>query len=188
MESKSNKTMWITLSAAVVIVLAVVYLFMPNNGQAIEKQSTNNPAAEAASDQQNPLAPDFALQDLEGNTVRLSDYQGKVVFVNFWATWCPPCRAEIPYFVELMNEYKDDFVVLGITVDREQDIPKVPGFAEEYSINYPVLYADAQTVGAYGGITSIPTTFVVSKDGYAVGKIVGSRPKAEFERIIKSNL
>lgn len=186
MSATSNKSMWITLVVVVVAVVVIGYQFLPSNSQAVDKKTS--PATKVNSESEVPMAPDFSLQDLEGNTVKLSDYRGKVVFVNFWATWCPPCRAEIPAFVELVEKYKDDFIVLGVTLDQPKDIPKVPPFAESYNINYPILLADSKIVGAYGGIRNIPTTFVVDKEGYAVTRIVGSRPKEEFESIIKNAL
>ena len=131
-------------------------------------------------------APDFALENLDGDVVRLSDYKGKVVFLNFWATWCPPCRAEIPYFIELVDQYGEDgFIVLGVDLDP-RDFSKVPGFVAQQGINYPVLYDTKRVSGMYGGIQSIPTTFVINRDGKVVEQIIGSRPKQVFESIVKN--
>ena len=191
MKTKSNLNMFLTVAVIIIAVVAVVYLFLPENNSTIAGENTSTSAKavseSAPTNTENPIAPDFALKDINGNLVKLSEYSGKVVFVNFWATWCPPCRAEIPHFVELVEEFKDDFIVLGISVDRPGDVAKVPGFAESYNINYPVLFADQQ-IGAYGNISSIPTTFVVDKQGYVKGKIVGARPKEEFKRIITAEL
>jgi thiol-disulfide isomerase/thioredoxin len=132
------------------------------------------------------MAPDFALENLEGEVVRLSDYRGKVVFLNFWATWCPPCRAEIPHFIDLVEQYGEDgFVVLGVDVDP-RDFSKVPAFVEQQGINYPVMYDTKQISGMYGGISSIPTTFVINKEGKVVEHLVGSRPRQVFESIVKN--
>jgi peroxiredoxin len=132
-------------------------------------------------------APLFTLKDLDGNSVALDDYKGKIVFVNFWATWCPPCRAEIPHFVKLIDKYGDQgFVILGISVDDPKDYQKIPGFKDKFDINYPILLDEQGKVGfQYGGIQSIPTTFVLNKEGKALGKIVGSRSYEQFEDIIK---
>lgn len=131
-------------------------------------------------------APDFALENLDGDVIKLSDYKGKVVFLNFWATWCPPCRAEIPYFIELVEQYGEDgFVVLGVDLDP-RDFSKVPAFVDQQGINYPVLYDTKRVSGMYGGIQSIPTTFVINRDGKVVEQIVGSRPKNVFERSAES--
>jgi cytochrome c biogenesis protein CcmG/thiol:disulfide interchange protein DsbE len=186
-----NKNL-ITIVVTAVVVLAIGYVFISasddtavagqNETQAVSQQKGK------ADDQQFPEAPDFQLTDLEDKVVSLSDYKGNVVFVNFWATWCGPCRMEIPHFVELIDEYGDDgFVVLGIALDpREFD--KVPGFSEQMGINYPVLYDKSGVSNLYGGIRSIPTTFVVNREGKIVDRIVGSRPKAEFERIVTTHL
>lgn len=126
---------------------------------------------------------------LTGEVVKLSDYQGKVVLINFWATWCPPCKAEIPDMIDLYEDYKDDFVIIGIALDDDgvgqtaQEI--VTDFAESYGITYPVILGTDDTVWNYGGIASIPTTFVATADGRLLkGSIVGSRTYEQFENLI----
>ncbi len=159
----------------------------PNSANAQPQKS--QPQAKQVNKDEAPNAPEFKLQDLDGNTVSLSDYKGKVVFVNFWATWCPPCRAEIPHFVELIDEYgKDGFAIIGISIDDPGDHKKIPGFMKQYKINYPILLDDNKTRFDYGGIGSIPTTFVIDREGKALGKIVGARSKEQFEGIIKQVL
>jgi len=156
-----------------------------NTGKDAPKQEAKQTSA-AQSDEQFSAAPDFALEDLNGDVIRLSDYKGKVVFINFWATWCPPCRVEIPYFIEMIDEYGDDgFEILGIDLDP-RDFAKVPAFVEQEGINYPVMYDTKGVSNLYGGIQSIPTTFVVNRNGKVVERIVGSRPKNEFVRILKN--
>jgi thiol-disulfide isomerase/thioredoxin len=150
----------------------------------ISSEQNESYAKSESNDDKFPMAPDFTLKDVEGNPVSLSDYKGKVVFVNFWATWCPPCRAEIPHFIELVDKYPDDFIVLGVDLDP-RDFSKVPAFVEQQGMNYPVLYDTEGVSNIYGGISSIPTTFVVNRNGKKVDTIVGSRPKAVFEEIIK---
>jgi peroxiredoxin len=125
------------------------------------------------------LAPDFTLKDLNGKAMKLSDHRGKVVILDFWATWCPPCRAEIPFFIELMKQYsKDGLVILGAAVD---EAGRVKNFYKQYGMNYQVAVADQETPQLYGGIMGIPTTFVIDKDGYIIQKYVGFRPKSVFE-------
>ena len=148
------------------------------------EQKTSRSTATSQSDQY-VAAPDFALEDLDGDVVRLSDHKGKVVFLNFWATWCPPCRAEIPYFIDLVEKYGDDgFEVVGIALDP-RDFSKVQTFVDQQGINYTILYDTKNVQGMYGGIQSIPTTFVINRDGKVVEQIVGSRPKNVFESTIK---
>lgn len=155
------------------------------DNKTVAPKESRKPSSARLDDSGFSMAPDFALEDLNGEIVRLSDYSGKVVFVNFWATWCPPCRAEIPYFIELISEYGEDgFVVLGIDLDP-RDFSKVPDFVKKQGINYPVLYDNKGISDLYGGIQYIPTTFVVNRNGKIVEQIQGSRPKADFERILK---
>ena len=133
-------------------------------------------------------APHFTLLNLEGDKVNLSDYRGKVVFINFWATWCGPCRHEVPAFIELQKEYGEDkLAILGISLDQG-DLSVVPAFAAEYGINYEVLYATPEVVGMYGGIRSIPTTFIVDRDGNLRDGRVGFPGKDYFVNVINSLL
>jgi peroxiredoxin len=170
---KLNK--WYILAAVLIIVIGIGYQYVTANGT--ENKTAGNPAKEV----QYPLAPDFSLTDIEGNVVKLSDYRGKVVILDFWATWCPPCRKGIPDFIELQSEYNaGDLVILGISVDQG-DLSVVPAFAKEYRINYPVLYANMQVVQAYGGISGIPTTFIIGRDGKVRNRVVGFQPKLFFK-------
>jgi len=133
-------------------------------------------------------APSFTLQDLNGKQVSLSDFKGKVVILDFWATWCPPCVKEIPHFITLYEQYKDQgFAIVGISVDRG-GISLVKSFVRKYQVNYPVLMTDGQVDKAYGGIPSIPTTFVIDSAGNIRQKYVGYRDKAIFEADIKALL
>jgi thiol-disulfide isomerase/thioredoxin len=135
-----------------------------------------------------PPAPDFNLKDLDGKNVRLSDQKGKVVLIDFWATWCPPCRKGIPELIEMQQEYgSDKFVVLGINLDQEE-AQVVIDFARNYQINYPVLLYTPEVVAAYGGIEAIPTSFVVDKEGRVRTGVQGYRPKIFFTRLIDSLL
>lgn len=145
--------------------------------------TASKPAAGAPAKVQRPAdaqkAPDFSLEALDGKTIRLSDYKGKVIILDFWATWCPPCKAEIPFFIELMKQYnKEDLQIIGIALD---DIGRVRNFVKQNGMNYPVAIADQNTPIAYGGIQGIPTTFVIDKDGYIIQRYVGYRPKQVFE-------
>lgn len=139
----------------------------------------------AAQDIAPKKAPGFSLPDLEGRTIRLSDYDGRVVMLNFFATWCPPCGKEIPDFIEMVDTMDSEkFIIIGISVERGGSA-EVKRFAAEKKINYPVLIDDGVVSSAYGPIYSIPTTFVIDKNGNIAQKIVGSRAKKEFEKIIE---
>ena len=139
-----------------------------------------NPTDAAQNDIIGKSAPSFTLLDLNGNKVSLSDFKDKVVILDFWATWCPPCIKEIPHFIELYKEYKNQgFTILGISVDR-QGIGIVKSFNQKYKINYPIVMADSQVARAYGNIRSIPTTFVIDPAGKIRRMYVGYRDKAVF--------
>ena len=131
-----------------------------------------------------PANFDFALKNLEGKTVSLSSYKGKIVLLNFWATWCGPCKAEIPIFVELQEKYQEDLVIVGFSVDDTAD--KAKAFADEYQINYPILLGEGRedVQDAYGPIWGIPASFLISKDGKVCRKHLGIAPKAVFEKEI----
>jgi len=193
MPQSSNKNMYLIIAAAAVLVIALGYFFMNNTSSAGVSQAQAAPQAQAGSSQQapvneNPTAPDFTLKNLDGEDVTLSSLKGKLIFVNFWATWCGPCRQEIPSFISLVDKYgKDGFTVLGIALDP-REFEKVPGFANDMGINYPILYDNIGVSELYGGIRSIPTTFVIDREGKVLGQIVGSRPHDVFKEIITSNL
>jgi len=129
-------------------------------------------------------APDFTVTTIKGEEITLSDLKGKVVIIDFWDTWCPPCRKGIPDFIELYREYNDSgFVMIGLAFGR-QGIEKVKEFAEEYNINYPVAIADPSLVNSFGQIRSIPTAFLIDQKGNIVNKYIGLRPKDVFENDI----
>ena len=133
-------------------------------------------------------APNFSLQTQNGKVIELSRLKGKVVLVNFWATWCPPCRAEIPDFIEVYNTYKSKgFEIIGIALD-EDGWSKVAPYIEKIKMNYPVVLGSAKVVQQYGGIEAIPTTFIVDKNGYIVASQGGLLSKELLEQKLKSLL
>jgi peroxiredoxin len=133
-------------------------------------------------------ATDFTLPGLDGKTVSLSSFKGKVVLLNFWATWCGPCKAEIPGFVELQAQYKNDLVILGLSVDDPAD--KAKAFADQYKVNYPMVLGlgHDEIQDAYGPIYGIPASFLISRDGKVCKRHLGIAPKSQFEREIKALL
>ena len=141
--------------------------------------------AEAEKKGEGALAPAFTLSDLNGKAVNLSDFQGKVIILDFWATWCPPCREEIPHFIALYNKHKDKgLVVLGVALDNEGAAAVRP-FAQAHGINYPLVIGDQKVTQAYGGIRGIPTTFVIDRKGRIVQKYIGYRDEQVFESAIQ---
>jgi peroxiredoxin len=110
-------------------------------------------------------APSWTLQDLSGKTVQLSDFKGKVVILNFWATWCTPCREEIPSFIALQSKYSENgLVIVGVSMDQGGPAI-VKAFADTQMINYPIVLGDPLIAASYGGIMILPTTFVIDRDG-----------------------
>lgn len=132
-------------------------------------------------------APTFKVDTLEGKPLSLADYKSKVVLLNFWATWCGPCRAEIPDLVELQNKYKDRLQIIGLVVDDE-DEDAIKKFVDEFGINYPVAIATDALRTEYGGIPALPTSFVLDAEGRVVQKHEGLRDPALYEVEIRSLL
>ena len=128
-----------------------------------------------------PAAPELVLETIGGETFRLSDQRGKVVVLNFWATWCAPCRYEIPDFIALQDDFgTDDVVFVGVSV--EQGNPRgVAQFAEELGIPYPIAVDDGSAKAAYGPILSLPTTFLIDRAGAVRGHVPGLVPRALLE-------
>ena len=132
--------------------------------------------------------PAWTLKDLNGKDVSLSDFKGKVVVLDIWATWCPPCRAEIPHFIELQDEYKDKGVtVVGMSVDSTGP-EAVAKFVQENKMNYPIVMADEATATAYSADQGIPLTIVIDKNGQVVGRHLGLTDKETFEEEIHKAL
>ncbi|MBI5472265.1 MAG: TlpA family protein disulfide reductase [Ignavibacteriae bacterium] len=138
--------------------------------------------------QKTEKAPNFKLKSQHGKVVELAKLKGKVVVVNFWATWCGPCKREIPGFMEVYKQYKDKGLeIVGVSLDQQGwDIVR-PWLART-PISYPIVVGDAALAEAYGGIEGIPTTFIVDKKGNVARKHVGYMSKSDFEEIVKSSL
>jgi peroxiredoxin len=127
-----------------------------------------------------PIAPQFSLTDLNGRNVALSSYRGKVVLLDFWATWCDPCREEIPRFIQLQDDLgKKGLQIIGISMD--DDVQPVREFYRQYRINYPVAMGDAKLGDQYGGILGVPIAFVIGRDGRIYAKHVGATRFSVFE-------
>jgi thiol-disulfide isomerase/thioredoxin len=132
-------------------------------------------------------APDFSLTDLDGKPLNLADYKGRVVLLDFWATWCAPCRAEIPHFVQFQNTYgPQGLAVLGISMD--DDLKPVRPFYQEYKMNYPVALGNDKLATTYGGILGLPVTFLIGRDGKIAEKYVGAVDVSTIEAKLQSLL
>ena len=119
-------------------------------------------------------APDFTLKTLDGKSLKLSDLRGKAVLLNFWATWCAPCKIETPWIVDLQNRYAaQGLQVVGVSMDDESETDSIKKFAQEMRVNYPILRGTEDVARAYGGMQFLPTTYFVDRNGNVIGRILG---------------
>ena len=133
-------------------------------------------------------APVFTLKDADGRDVKLADYKGKVILLNFWATWCGPCKFEIPWFIEFEKQYKDrGFAVLGVALD-EEGWGVVKPYISDKKVNYRVVMGSDSVAQLYGGIESLPTTFLIDRQGRIASTHIGLQAKSNFEDEIKALL
>jgi cytochrome c biogenesis protein CcmG/thiol:disulfide interchange protein DsbE len=175
----------ITLLSATILAAGGLYALLSNAGG--ERTPEKAPSLSFIGEHplQDQPAPDFTLARMNGERFRLSDHRGEVVVVNFWATWCPPCRQEIPIFVDLQTEYGDDgLTFVGISLD-EEGFDVVRPFAQEMNINYPLMVDDGTVANRYGGVRALPMSFVVAPDGTIAYVRPGYFPEAELrEQVI----
>lgn len=196
----SNKMRSVAVAATAIALLAIAipFVWSPNEEGAKAESVTAaavTPAAshDTAASQSDgaacmadakPANWDFKLKDMNGKEVSLASFRdpNKVVLLNFWATWCGPCKAEIPGFVELQEKYRDKLTIIGYSVDDTAELAKK--YAAEYKMNYPVLLGEGRedVQDAYGPIWGIPASFIISKDGKVCRKHMGIAPKAVFEK------
>jgi len=133
-------------------------------------------------------APDFSLKTSSGKKITLSKLRGKLVVVNFWATWCGPCRAEIPGFMDVYEKYKSKGLeIVGVSLD-EGGWNDVKPFVKQFNIPYPIVLGNQRVAEKYGNIEAIPTTFIVDKDGNIVSRHIGYMKEEDFESAVKSYL
>lgn len=134
-------------------------------------------------------APEFSLTTLDGKKVSLSDYKGKAVLVNFWATWCGPCKVEMPWFQEFEKQYAGKgLVILGLVDDVDAGKDTIAKVAEKAGVTYPILLADGKVQKAYGGVDVLPMSFYVDRNGVVVEETAGLGPKEQIEAHIKAAL
>ncbi len=171
----------------VIIVVAMVVTLMLVFG--IQKSHHSSDQVESpGADLRGKLAPEFALQSVDGKTIRLSDFHGRPVLLNFWATWCEPCKVEMPWFVDFQKQYASQGLqVLGVAMD-DASPSEIKKFAADMGVNYPIVIGKDTVGDAYGGVQFLPATFYIARDGKVVDKVFGIKGRGEIEDDIKKAL
>ncbi|HVB39180.1 MAG TPA: TlpA disulfide reductase family protein [Vicinamibacterales bacterium] len=175
----TRRAMWIGVAAAAVLMA----------GAGLSTRTAAAKGASVCDADAKPANLNFTLKDMHGRPVTLSAYKGRVIVLDFWATWCGPCKLEIPGFVKLQAKYANrGFTVIGVSVDDKA--PLLPPFAKQFKMNYPVLVGlgEQKFQDAYGPLWAVPTTFVIGRNGTICRKHVGISSMEEFEREIQSLL
>ena len=193
---RSARTAGVVVTAVALLAIAIPFVWSPNEeggapatiaAAPVESAPSAEPASAdrgaACMANAKPANFDFTMKDVDGNDVSLSTYKGKVVLLNFWATWCGPCKAEIPGFVRLQEKYRDKgLVIVGYSVDDTAE--KAKAYAAQYKMNYPILLGEGREdlQDAYGPIWGLPSSFIISRDGKVCRKHIGIAPEAVFEK------
>jgi len=195
-----KKNSWILVLVALVAALALVVHRTQRSAAGPRHTESAGPVTKLSTEGMKPV-PDLVLKDLSGKQVSLKDFSGKVVLVNFWATWCDPCRSEIPWLIELRQKYGEKgFEVLGVAMDDEGksvvqpfvDKERFEVNGQKLPMNYPILIGDSDMadkfLGGIGGIVGLPTSVLVSRDGKRVKNTIGPVDPQQLERDIQSLL
>jgi len=174
-------------NAFIFVMLVVVIMGMLAVGNYLDRSRKHGPV-KLVGDVRNVPAPDFELPSLDGRKIKLSDFRGQAVLLNFWATWCSPCKIEMPWFVDVQKQYgKDGLVVLGVAMD-DTESAKIAEFTHELGVNYPVLLGTDKVSDDYGDVRALPTTFYIDRNGMIVAKAVGLLGREEVENDVKKAL
>lgn len=174
-----------SIATIVACAAIAVYLLYPIAIHSIAQKIRESQGVQVAK-----KAPDFTLKDVAGKRLSLSDYKGKVVLLNFWATWCGPCKVEIPWFIEFESQYQaQGFTVLGVSMD-EDGWKAITPYVAGHHMNYPVVLGDEEVNERYGGIDALPTTLLIARDGKvrAIHQGLPPQGRAEYEKEIRELL
>lgn len=176
---------WFTRCASVWIIVSLIS-GVAAVGQQVALPPDSAPAVQIAAG--NP-APDFSLQSVNGETVRLSDLRGQTVLIHFWATWVGPCKIMTPWLVDLQNKYAArGFRILAVSLNDDATKVEIGEFADKNRMNYPVLIGNEKIADLYGGVPAMPESVLVGPDGKVVERIIGLKSKSELEKAIRKAL
>ncbi len=174
-------------NALLFVVLVIAVLAMLASGKYMDRVRNRGPLKLVGNVQGVP-APDFTLASLDGNKVTLSEFRGKAILLNFWATWCPPCKVEMPWFEDLQKQYASQgLVVLGVAMD-DSEPATIAKFASQLGVNYQVLLGTNKVSDDYGDVQYLPTTFYIGRDGAIVDKMTGLLDRKDIEQAVKKAL
>ncbi len=175
------------VTIVIVILFLAVMIFYGTRGARNAKEAGSVSGETLRADNiKGQLAPDFTLNSVEGKPIKLSDYRGKAVVLNFWATWCGPCKVEMPWLIDLQNKYRSEGVeIVGVSMD-DGNKDAVAKFAKEMGVNYTVLLGKESVGDAYGGMVGLPTTFYIDRNGKITNSVAGLISKGEIEDNIKA--
>jgi cytochrome c biogenesis protein CcmG/thiol:disulfide interchange protein DsbE len=169
-----------------IIVVAAVLIY---GGLRRSKAGESQAVTLSSTNLQNKKSPDFELKSLDGRTVKLSDFRGKAVLLNFWATYCGPCRVEMPWLRDIYKQYQaQGLEIVGVSMDDDGEKQQVTDFVREINVNYTILMGNHSVGDAYGGARFLPQTFFIDRDGKVTGSAVGMKGKTEFENAVKQLL
>jgi len=182
--SPAKKTwFYVNISLAVLLIIAGVTALFWMGQQTVNSQA-NTTESDSVAQNQNQTAPDFSLQALDGGSISLNDYAGQVILVNMWATWCPPCKAEMPGINAFYEDYKDDgFVVLAI--NSQEDAATVQKFISEQGFTFPVLLDGRGAVMNLYQVRGLPTTFIIDRNGQVQFSHSGAITYEQLEKVIQ---
>ena len=181
----------VVLIVVIILVAVMIYAGVQNARRSgYTAYATNSSSGQRlpAGDVKGKSAPDFSLSTLDGQSVKLSDYRGKAVLLNFWATWCGPCKVEMPWFVDLQKQYgSQGLQIIGVAMD-DSGKDAIDKFAKEMGVNYLILQGKEAVGDAYGGVLGLPTTFFIDRNGKIIDSNAGLIGKGEIEENIKKAL
>lgn len=194
---KGDKFVLLALAFVAFMIVAVMgYRILTENyapqgtvpSQIADSGSDDNTSAEADDSDTNGLAPDFTVLDMAGNSVKLSDYFGKPIIINFWATWCGPCKSELPAFNNMYEKYKDEvhFLFINLTDGSRETVEGVTQFMEEEGYTFPVYFDTTMEAATIYGAYSIPMTFLIDDEGVPVHYQAGAMPEEAIEQFIET--